>query len=70
MRLLTVPPQRLRITYRAGLAASWGLIAEPLRHGIVRLVAHHHALRDRVDEGGPPPVVTALWRGERRMRIA
>jgi len=69
VRVTAALPQRLRVTYRAGLATSWTAIAEPVRHGIVRLVAHHYESRDRTDEGGAPEVVLALWRGARRMRL-
>lgn len=70
VRLTAALPQRLRVTYRAGLAVGWTTIAEPMRHGIVRLVAHHYEARGRADEGGAPDVVLALWRGTRRMRLS
>jgi len=70
VRITTGLPQQLRVTYRAGLATNWAAIAEPVRHGIVRLVAHNYAARDRIDEGGAPEVVLALWRGARRMRLS
>ena len=59
----------LRVTYTAGLAASWNGVAEPLRQGIIRLAAHLFANRDAADEAGPPAVVAALWRPFRRMRL-
>lgn len=61
--------QRLRVTYSAGLSASWNGTPEPLRQGIVRLAAHLFANRDAGDEAGPPAVVAALWRPFRRMRL-
>ena len=70
VRVTVAPPQRLRVTYRAGLAATWPAIAEPVRHGIVRLVAHHYESRDRPDQGAAPEVVLALWRGARRMHLS
>lgn len=70
VRLTNAAPQPLRVTYRAGLAASWTAIAEPVRHGIIRLVAHHYDARDRADAGGLPAAVTALWRGARRMLLS
>lgn len=70
VRVTTALPQRLRVTYRAGLAAGWAAIAEPVRHGIVRLVAHHYEARDRTDALPVPEVVLALWRGARRMRLS
>ncbi len=63
------PAARYQATYRAGLAADWNDIPEPLRHGIVRLVSHFHAHRDAPDAGGPPTAVAALWRPWRRMRL-
>ncbi len=69
VRLTAVPSQRLRITYRAGKAGSWGGIAEAVRLGIVRQVAHYYAGRDGNGGDGPPAAVAALWRGARRMRL-
>lgn len=40
---------------------------EPLRQGIVRLVAHMHLHRD--GDQSPPAAVAALWRPWRRMRL-
>ena len=60
---------RLRVMYTAGLATDWNGVAEPLRQGIVRLAAYWFANRDEGDEAGPPPVVTALWRPFRRVRL-
>lgn len=55
--------------YRAGLAADWNGVPEPLRQGIVRLVAHLYAHRDAADAGGAPAAVAALWRPYRRVRL-
>ncbi|UAJ08807.1 head-tail connector protein [Glacieibacterium megasporae] len=60
---------RVTVRYRAGLAADWNGIPEPLRLGIVRLVSHFHAHRDAPDAGGPPAAVAALWRPWRRLRL-
>lgn len=57
------------VTYRAGLAADWNGVPEPLRQGIVRLVSHLHAHRDAADAGGAPAAVAALWRPWRRLRL-
>ena len=65
-----VGAQRVRVSYQAGRAASWTAIAEPVRHGIVRLVAHHYETRDRSDGGGLPAAVAVLWRGARRMVLS
>ena len=55
--------------FRAGLAPDWNGLPEPLRHGIIRLVAHLFAHRDSADAGPPPAAVAALWRPWRRMRL-
>jgi len=60
---------RLRVSGEVGLAADANGIAEPLRQGILRLVAHLYATRDG-SGGEPPAAVTALWRPYRRMRLA
>lgn len=60
---------RVTVRYRAGLAADWNGIPEPLRQGIVRLVSHFYAHRDASDAGGPPAAVAALWRPWRRLRL-
>jgi uncharacterized phiE125 gp8 family phage protein len=60
---------RAMVRYRAGLGTDWNAVPEPLRQGIVRLVAHLHAHRDAADAGAPPAAVAALWRPWRRMRL-
>jgi uncharacterized phiE125 gp8 family phage protein len=53
----------------AGMALSQNGVPEPIRQGVMRLVAHLFAARD--DSGGEmPAAVTALWRPYRRMRLA
>ena len=44
-------------------------VPEPIRQGVLRLVAHLFTVRDG-DGGEPPAAVTALWRPYRRMRLA
>ena len=68
---LTAPPStsRVQVGYTAGLAADWPSLAEPLRQGVTRLVAHLYAHRDAADDAGPPAAVAALWRPYRRMRL-
>lgn len=61
--------ERVRVTYRAGMAVDWNGVPEPLRQGIVRLVGHLYANRDGADDRGPPAAVAALWRPWRRMRL-
>ncbi len=65
----TVAVRRIDVTGIAGLAADWGGVAETLRQGMLRLVAHLHAVRDNPDDLGPPAAVAALWRPWRRMRL-
>lgn len=57
----------VRVTYRAGLAADWRQLPEPLALGLVRLAGHLWTVRD----GGaaPPAAVAALWSPWRRMRL-
>lgn len=60
---------RLRVSGSVGLAQDENDVPEPIRQGILRLVAHLFATRD--GEGGEPPAaVTALWRPYRKMRLA
>ena len=51
------------------VAADWPGLAEPVRQGILRLVAHLFLHRDAVADQGPPAAVAALWRPWRRMRL-
>lgn len=60
---------RVRVTGRAGMATGESDVPEPLRQGILRLVAHLFTARDG-GGGEPPSAVTALWRPYRRMRMA
>lgn len=59
--------KRVRVSYEAGIAATWASIPDALRQGMLRLVAHCYTHRDRADE--PPAAVSALWRPWRRIRI-
>jgi uncharacterized phiE125 gp8 family phage protein len=61
--------QHLLVRGSAGLASDANDLPEPLRQGVIRLVAHLFASRDG-DGGEPPAAVTALWRPFRRMRLA
>jgi uncharacterized phiE125 gp8 family phage protein len=60
---------RVRVSGLAGTAASANEVPEPIRQGVLRLVAHLYASRDG-GGGEPPAAVTALWRPYRRMRLA
>jgi uncharacterized phiE125 gp8 family phage protein len=59
---------RIRVSGSAGMADDENGVPEPIRQGVLRLVAHLFTIRDR-DGGEPPAAVTALWRPYRRMRI-
>ena len=61
--------KRIRVSYRAGMAADPNGLPEALRHGIVRLTAHLYSNRDLAEAKGPPAAVTALWRPWRRLRL-
>lgn len=58
----------LRVSGTAGLASDANGVPEPIRQGVLRLVAHLFASRDG-DGGTPPAAVTALWRPYRRMHL-
>lgn len=59
---------RVRVTGTVGLAGDENGVPEPIRQGVLRLVAHLFASRDGTG-GDPPAAVTALWRPYRRMRL-
>lgn len=60
---------RVRVGGTAGMAQDENGVPEPIRQGVLRLVAH--LFTDRDGSGGEPPAaVTALWRPYRRMRLA
>lgn len=71
VRLLApVTTARCAVRYTAGLAPDWASLPDGLRHGIVRLAAHHYRLRDTPGEGPQPPAaVAALWRPWRTLRL-
>lgn len=59
----------VEVTGTAGIATGQNGVPEPIRQGVLRLVAHLFCARD--GEGGEiPAAVTALWRPYRRMRLA
>ena len=64
------PGRAVAIRCSAGLAANWYALAEPLKHGIVRLAAHHFRDRDNAGTATPPASVAALWRPWRIARLA
>jgi len=62
---------RIAVRFTAGLAGAWDALPDPVRHGAIRLAAHHFRSRDDPKAPGEPPAaVTALWRPWRRMRLA
>ena len=70
-RLLTVGAlKRVAVQFHAGIADGWDTLPDGLRHGILRLAAHHYRNRDAAEEASPPAAVAALWRPWRRMRLA
>jgi uncharacterized phiE125 gp8 family phage protein len=60
---------RIEVTGTAGMADDENSVPEPLRQGVLRLVAHLFEARDG-DAGRVPASVTALWRPYRRLRLA
>ena len=62
---------RVAVRFTAGLAADWADLPESLRHGALRLAAHHYRQRESdAAQAMPPAAVAALWRPWRRMRVA
>jgi len=64
------PEARLRVVGRVGMAENENGIPEPIRQGVLRLIAHLFTARDGTAGGEPPAAVTALWRPYRRLRLA
>jgi uncharacterized phiE125 gp8 family phage protein len=60
---------RIRVSGTVGMADDENGVPEPIRQGVLRLVAHLFTSRDE-SGGEPPAAVTALWRPYRRMRLA
>ena len=62
---------RFAVQVSAGLASSWSVMPEAMRHGIIRLAAHQYRNREATGAGPLPPAsVSALWLPWRRMRLA
>lgn len=70
-RLLAGPSAgRVAMRFTAGIAEEWETLPDALRHGILRLAAHHYRQRDEDGaRSGPPSVVSALWSPWRRLRL-
>ncbi len=64
---------RLRITYRAGLAADANGVPEAIRQGLVRMIQHLHMARDGAEDGARarevPAIIAALWQPWRRIGL-
>ena len=59
------------VRFNAGLAPGWDQLADPLRHGIMRLAAYQYRARDSAGAPALPPAsVSALWLPWRRVRLA
>ena len=61
--------QGLALQLEVGIAEDWSALPAPLRHGIIRLAAHHFRDRDGKSSAVPPASVTALWRPWREVRF-
>jgi uncharacterized phiE125 gp8 family phage protein len=65
------PVDRIAVRFTAGLAAEWGDLPDGLRHGVIRLAAHHYRQREAdTVSPNPPAAVAALWRPWRQLRLA
>jgi uncharacterized phiE125 gp8 family phage protein len=63
--------ERIVVRFTAGMAADWAALPDALRHGVLRLAAHHYRQRDADSARAmPPAAVAALWRPWRRLRVA
>jgi len=60
---------RIVVRFVAGIAQEWGDLPDALRHGIIRLAAHHYRDRDATRSLAPPASVAALWRPWRTLRV-
>ena len=63
---------RLRMTYRAGLAAEANGVPEAIRQGLARMIQHLHEGRSEAHrelERAPPAIVAALWQPWRRVGL-
>lgn len=59
---------RVRVAYRAGMAADANGVPEAIRQGIVRMTQHLHDARDGTG-AGPPAAIAALWQPWRRLTL-
>ena len=71
-RLIIAPQHgaaRVRVTYRAGMAAAGADVPEAIRHGIVRMTQHLYEARDAREVPPPPAAIAALWQPWRALRM-
>lgn len=61
---------RVRVTYRAGMAADVVGLPDPVRQGVIMLAAHLYESRDAETKPPVPVSIPALWQPWRRMRLA
>ncbi len=59
---------RVRIVYRAGMAAGANGIPEAIRQGILRMTQHLHEAREN-GAAAPPAMIAALWQPWRRLSL-
>jgi len=59
--------ERLRVVYRAGLAAEANGVPEAIRQGVARMIQHLHGARD--DDKNVPAIIAALWQPWRRIGL-
>lgn len=60
--------ERVRLSYRAGLAEDANGIPEAIRQGILRMMQHLHDARDGSGTA-PPAAIAALWQPWRRLTL-
>lgn len=61
---------RIAVRFVAGLAPDWSALPDGIRHGAIRLAAHHYRQRDLdAMQAVPPAAVVALWRPWRRILL-
>lgn len=59
---------RVRVAYRAGMAATPNGIPEAIRQGLLRMTQHLHDARDGAG-AAPPAAIAALWQPWRRRTL-
>lgn len=68
--LQSVDEPRMAVRFTAGMAPDWDSLPDGLRHGVIRLAAHHYRERNEGSAArNPPSAVAALWQPWRRMTL-